>query len=262
MTLSIIITHFRTKGLLKYCLRSIRAAQISIPYEVIVVDNDSRDGSVEMMIKDFPEVRCLANLVNLGFGRANNLGMTQAQGKYFLILNPDTCVIPGSIERVINYMESHPETGVAGARLLNPDRTVQVSAYRFAKAHTPIIRRSFLKRLKFGRRETDRFTMSDWDRGDTRPVDWVQGSFMCMRADRLAEVGGFDDRFFMYFEDMDLCRRFALAGYPVVYLHDAPFIHYHRRESDGGGVVSTVRRKTGRYHIASWLRYVWKWKGK
>jgi GT2 family glycosyltransferase len=261
MKLSIIIVHYRTRGLLKHCLQGLLDAKIGVEHEIIVADNASKDGTKEMCARKFPSVRFLENAVNIGFGRANNAAMKEARGEYFVILNPDTCIFPGQFEKVLAYAESHPDVGVVGAKLMNPDGTTQTSCYRSPKWFTPLTRRMFFGNMPFGKRENARFLMTDFDRKETREVDWVQGSFMCVPRRVVDEVGGFDDRYFMYFEDIDWCRRIRASGRRVVYFPEAAFIHYHRRESDGGGLIQTLRRKTARYHIASWIQYVWKWRG-
>jgi len=260
MKLSLIIVHYRTRGLLKQCLKSLMSAEIKVPHEIIVVDNNSKDGTVEMIKNRFPSVRLIANPENIGFGRANNMAIATAQGEYVVILNPDTCSFPGQFEKILEYAETHSDIGVLGARLLDPDRLTQCSCYSEHKWYTPITRRTFIGKTAFGKRENARFLMDDFDRKEIRDVDWVQGSFMMMPMRVIAEVGGFDDRYFMYFEDADLCKRIRELGRRVVYFPHASFVHYHRRDSDGGSVLSTLRRKTARYHIASWIKYVLKWR--
>lgn len=270
--LSIIILNYKMRGLIKNCLKAILESEINVEYEIIVVDNNSGDGIEEFLKERFPQA-CLPELQrrqvkfiqtgkNLGMGGGNNAGIRAAEGKYVLILNPDIFVFQNSLQKMLDYAKTHDELGALAPRLLNPDRSVQETCYRWHKIYTPIFRRTFLGCTSFGKKELKRFLMSDWDHASTREVDWIQGSCLLIPKKVLNEVGLFDERFFMYFEDTDLCRRIQNAGYKNIYLADAEVIHLHRRQSADGGLLKIIFNKLTRTHIKSWLKYVWKWQGK
>lgn len=248
------------KGLVKNCIKTIFESEFNQPYEIIVVDNDSGDGIEQMLRERFSAVRFIQTGANLGMGAGNNAGIRAARGKYILILNPDIFVFKDSLQKLYDFFREHEEVGLVAPRLLNPDKTLQYTCYRWHKFFTPVLRRTFLGRLSFAKKELDRFLMRDWDHATTREVDWIQGSCFLIPKKVFDKAGLFDDRFFMYFEDTDLCRRIKNAGYKNVYLAEAEVIHLHRRQSaDAGGVKALFNRLT-RIHIASWLKYMWKWR--
>ena len=260
MELSIIILNYKMRGLVKNCLKAILESEINTEYEIIVVDNNSDDNIEELIKERFPQVKFIQTGSNFGMGGGNNAGIRAAQGKYVLILNPDIFVFPGSLQKMLDYAKTYEELGVLAPRLLNPDRSVQETCYRWHKTCTPIFRRTFLGRTSFGKRELKRFLMSDWDHASTREVDWIQGSCLLISKKVLGEVGLFDERYFMYFEDTDLCRRIQNAGYKNIYLAEAEVIHLHRRQSADGGLLKVVFNKLTRTHLKSWVKYVLKWR--
>jgi len=260
LELSIIILNYKMRGLVKNCLKAILESEIKVQYELIVVDNNSGDGVEEMIKERFPQVKFIQTNANLGMGGGNNAGIREAQGKYVLILNPDIFVFPNSLQRMIDFAKTREDIGALAPRLLNPDKSFQETCYRWHKIYTPIFRRTFFGRLGFGKKELRRFLMSDWDHGSTREVDWIQGSCLLIPKNVLDQVGLFDERFFMYFEDTDLCRRIQNAGYKNIYLAEAEVVHLHRRQSADGGLLKVIFNRLTRIHIKSWLKYVLKWR--
>jgi len=262
MEISIVILNYKMKGLVKNCLQAIFESQISVPYEIIVVDNDSHDG-VELLIKGkFPTVRFIQTGQNLGMGGGNNAGIKAAVGKFVLIMNPDIFVYPHSIQQMYDYIKVRSDVGLVAPRLLNPDKSLQYSCYRWYKYLTPLYRRTVLGKLKFAQKEVDRFLMTDWDHATTREVDWIQGSCWLLPKKVLDEIGLFDENFFMYFEDTDLCRRIHNAKYKIMYLASSEVLHLHRRQSADSQFWGIVLNKLTRIHIISWIRYLWKWREK
>ena len=252
------------RGALTTLFSDVRESPFSV--QVTVVDNDSGDGVGEMLARDFPQVTFLHNGRNIGFGAANNNALKYAESmptRYYFFLNPDTILVePKTIERMYDFMESKPRVGVCAPRIMNPDGTLQTSCYRFPRIMVPLYRRTALGRTGYARKHLDKFLMSAWEHDKRRMVDWVMGSAMFIRASALGEVGLWDSRFFMYFEDTDLCRRFWLKYWPVYFLSDIVIQHEHHRESAKLPVWKGVfRNKTTRYHIASWLNYLWKYRG-
>ncbi len=262
MDISIIIVNYKSKGLTLACLRSIKeAAWSSLSHEVIVVDNNSNDYLGEILAWQHPEVHFIAAPKNLGMGGGNNLGLAKAKGKYVVVMNPDTIAMPNVFRRLYDYMEANPKVGVVGPKQFNPDKTVQDSCYRWHSLLTPLYRRTFLGAW-FGSKDLARFLMTDFDKTTIKDVDWLLGSFLFMRVSALRQVGFFDERFFMYFEDTDLCRRFWQKGFKVVYNPEAQIIHNHSRESAKTAWYKFFTSRTTRTHVISWFKYLLKWKFK
>lgn len=262
MDLSILIVHTFEKRLVRQTLRGIRRAAPRLAYEVIVVDNNPDAGMREAMRTDFPNARYAAMDGNRGFGAAMNKGFSLATGKYVLVFNPDIIVSPGALESLYTFMEEHPDVGIVGPRLQNPDGTLQHSCYRFHEYMTPVYRRTPLGKLPFGKRAIDRFLMTDFAHDVVQDVDWVMGSAMFTRRSALDEVGVFDDNIFLYMEDTDLCRRFWEAGHRVVYNPKVNMVHYHRRASGDGGLFRQLFSRMTRHHIRSAFYYFRKYAGK
>lgn len=261
MILSILILNYKTKGLLKQCVRGVLEAGWSFPYEVIVVDNHSQDGSLEMMRQLFPQVTTLATPKNVGFAAGMNLAYQHASGRYVMTLNTDVAVFRGAIETMVSYLNQHAEAGLVAPRLINPDGSVQYSCYQFYGTLTPIFRRMPFGHLPLIRNQLRSFLMSDWDHDDTRQVGWVLGACMIVRKEVTDRIGFFDERFFLYFDDVDLCRRIWQAGYQVVYVAEAELVHYHRRLSAENPGLTGLFSYPTRVHIQSWIKYLAKYLG-
>lgn len=259
--LSILIVHTYEKRLVRQTLRSLRRAAPKLECEVIVIDNNPLDDMAELLRREFPDVRYVVMETNHGFGSAMNAGIRVANGKYILVFNPDIVVAPGTLESLYAYMEAHPEVGMVGPRLNNPDGSLQYSCYRYHELLIPVYRRTPLGKLSFGRKAISAFLMEDFDHLAIAEVDWIMGSAMFTRREALEKAGAFDDRMFMYFEDTDLCRRFWQAGYKVVYNPEVSMVHYHRRASHDGTLLQQLFSRMTRHHIRSALYYFRKYWG-
>lgn len=260
MTLSIVIVNYKSRGLLKQCLRGIFDADVTMDFEVIVVENCAGDGCDTMVNKFFPTVKIVLAKKNNGFGAGNNLGIAASSGKYVLILTPDVAVFPGTLELMKNYLDEHPKVGIVGPRLINPDGSVQISAYKFPSFLMALFRRSPLGKLPAGQKMLREYLMSEWDHNDSRAVGWVLGACLMIRRDVLAVIHGFDEKIFLYVEDTDLCRRCWAAGWEVHYLHAAEMVHYHKRESAANPGLSGIFSYPTRLHIRSWIYYFKKYR--
>lgn len=216
--LSILIVSWNVRELLVAALAALPAATAPTTWEAIVIDNASQDGSAEAVAERFPGVELIRNDTNAGFGRANNQGIAVARGRYVLFLNSDTVTPPAALARLVEFMDAHPEAGVCGPRLLMPDGRPQ--AYAFGGDPRPgyLARRGW-QRLIRGR------ALHDWATGAIQSVDWVSGACLLVRHEALQQVGGFDEAFFMYFEDNDLCLRLRQAGWQVFYYPQVSIIH-------------------------------------
>jgi len=225
MKLSIIILCWNDLQVISDCLRSILEETRSIEFEVIVSDNGSFDGSPEHIRKTFPQVCVIENGANLRFARGNNVGIEKSRGEYVLILNPDTIIHPGALDKFVEFADRHPEAGAFGCRVLNADGSYQGPARPFPTLLGDWIAALCLRPLAY----LSDFFISDkymrW-KGDTeRPIDWQSGCCVMFRAQLLKRLGGFDEQFFYYYEDTDLCKRVWLAGYSIFYTPEATITH-------------------------------------
>lgn len=225
---SIIIVNWNVRDLLRSCLKSVETS-IRRPreaYEVIVVDNDSADDSVAMLREEFPQVRLIESKKNLGFGGGNNLAARESKAPFWILLNPDTVVRGNALDEMLDFIQSHPEVVAVGSRLLNPDGSLQRwTGGSFPTVWTTICHYLFLNRVlpRFLRPAS---LYLDQDAKAPTEVDWVSGACLLLRREGVGSTL-FDERFFMYGEDMELCYRLKKAGGKIVYLPAAEITHYH-----------------------------------
>jgi GT2 family glycosyltransferase len=253
--LSIVIVSWNVREDLRECLQSLLRDEGSRlesgEIEIIVVDNASTDGTAEMVNLEFPRVKLLVNSQNLGYTKANNIGINHSRGKYILLLNPDTIVHQGALQALIDCAESHPEAGIIGAKLLNPDGSVQRSARSFPDIGAGLFRNTFLGRLFPNNPFVRRYLLADFGYDEVREVDWVSGAAMLVRRDLIERIGGLDERFWAYCEDVDLCWRAWQAGYKVLFCPNAVITHKVGRSSDQRLVPSLIQ-----HHKSMWLFYL------
>ncbi len=228
--LSIIIVNWNVRDLLRRCLLSILQPPTS-NLQVIVVDNASSDGSVEMVRQEFPTVRLIASEVNLGYPGGNNAGLAVARGRYVMILNPDTEIVGNALTTLIAFADAHPDVGVIGPQLLHPDGSVQSSRRRFPTLATALFESTWLQPLA-PRRLLRRYYVLDRPDDAVQDVDWVDGAALLARRTAIQQVGPLDEGYFMYSEELDWCRRFRQAGWRVVYLPTAQVIHHRGKSSE------------------------------
>lgn len=261
MDLSIIILNYKTQGLVKQCIRNVRAGIDNLDYEIIVVDNGSNDGCEEMMAENFSDVKFIQTGKNLGFAAGSNVGINKAKGKYIMLLNPDVTVLNHSLNKMIRFMEDYPQVGLAGPRLINPDGSYQISCRTFQTPKLILYRRTFLGLLPDAKKQLAEHLMLDFDHKTNLPVDWVMGACMIVRQSAMEKVGLLDERFFFYVEDMDWCRRFWDNDFKVYYIADAEMVHLYERASAVDNWNFWTFNKMTRWHIASWLKYFAKYLG-
>ena len=240
MDLSIIIVNYNVKEFIQNLLHSIVKATKRIEYEVIIIDNASNDGSVEFLREKFPEVKLIVNSVNRGFSRANNQGLSIAKGEYLLLLNPDTLLREDTLNNMIDFFNSNPGAGLAGCKILNPDGTLQLACRRsFPGPWTSFCKVTGLGSLFPNSRVFARYNLTYLDENKTNEVDAVSGSFMMLKREIYEKIGGLDEQFFMYGEDLDLCYRVQKAGYKVFYVHNTQIIHYKGESTRRSGIDET-----------------------
>jgi GT2 family glycosyltransferase len=245
---SIVIVSWNTRDLLAKCLATLRAVPGSptlvdgLPADVVVVDNASRDGSPEMVRERFPWVRLIANRDNLGFARANNQVLPGCRKPYVLLLNPDTEVAPGAIRTLVEFLESQPDAGAAGARLLDPDGRLQESCHP-----EPTLGRELWSLLHLdGLVPWARYCMSEWSPNVPRQVEVVQGACLLLRRAALDDVGPLDEQYFMYSEEVDLCRRLRLNGWRIFWVPRAAVVHYSGQSTRQMATAMFVRLYQGK----------------
>jgi hypothetical protein len=225
MKLSIIILCWNDRHVIADCLRSIHVNTHSTEFEIIVSDNGSTDGSIGFIRSSYPMVRVIENGRNLRFAKANNVGIRACQGEYILILNPDTIIHDCALDRMTSFADQHSEAGAFGCRVLNSDGSYQVSARPFASFRSEWIAALYLRGLGRLHKWFTSGSYPGWRGTSERQVGWVSGCFILARGSLLKSIGGFDEQFFYYYEDMDLCRRIWQAGYPILYTPDATITH-------------------------------------
>lgn len=226
MDLSICIVSWNVRDYLKDCLASIREAKPTLRHEIIVVDNGSGDGSLEMVEAEFPETVLIRNRVNSGFAAACNQAMEKSKGRYILLLNPDTLVRPGSLENMVRFLDARPEAGGGGCRLLNPDGSPQRSVRTFPTFQSSLRQFTILGDLGFFRKAKRKYFMEGFDYAREAEVEQPMGAALFLRREAVKRIGWMDESFFMYFEDVDLCYRLRAAGCPLWYNPEASLVHF------------------------------------
>lgn len=226
MDLSIVIASWNTKALLLECLQSLIRATQCKRMEIIVVDNASADGSPEAVQAHFPEVRLIRNPANLGFAKANNIGIARSRGKYVCLVNSDIAVLPGCLDRMLEYMEAHPAVGMLGPRVLNPDLTLQSTCRRFPNLWNNFVEAIAVDKLFPRSRVWGGQFIAAVPRDHACRVDVLAGCFWMIRREALSGVGLLDEQFYIYGEDLDWCKRFWETGWEIVYFPFAEAIHY------------------------------------
>lgn len=249
---TISIVSYCQKGLLDRCLSQINSLSLPIAWQTVVVDNNSSDGSAEMVAQSYPWTKLICLHENLGFAGGHNIAYGQTNSPVFVILNPDVNVLPGSLEMLVETFEKFPQAAVVGPQLLNPDGSHQFSARRFYDWPTVLARR-----LPFpGRKKLcDLHLMKDVDQNTIRCVDWLLGAAMAVRRSAFEGKELFDTRYKLYFEDVDLCYFVHKKGWDVLYCPQSKMIHDHQRTS-----AKAIFNAALMNHFMSWIKFYLKTK--
>jgi GT2 family glycosyltransferase len=220
--LSVVIVSWNARKFFLDCLRSIKEQRCRHALEIIVVDNASSDGSAEAALEAFPEIRMIRNPDNLGFAKANNIGIREATGRHICLMNSDILLLPECLDRLIEFMDRTPRAAVAGPRVLNPDGTIQPTC-----KHFPSLFRSFCRMLAIDSllARAGFFVIAGWH-DQTEMVEMLGACLILVRREAMEEVGLLDEAFFFYGEDVDWCKRFHDAGWDLVYFPEARAIHF------------------------------------
>jgi len=251
--LSIIIVSWNAKTYILECLTSLRAATSSLRVEIIVVDNASSDGSVEEVRAQFPDVKLIEAGSNLGFAKANNIGMKAASGRHVALINSDVNVPPNCLPTLIRHMEQFPQIGLIGPRMLSSNGEVRRSTMKFPTIWDCFVRAIAFDTLFKGTGLFSGFLNFDLDFTKVQDVDVLNGWFWMTRREALQQVGGLDEQFFMYGEDMDWCKRFHQAGWRVVFFPEAEAIHYGGASSANAPVRFYVEMQ--RANLQYWKKH-------
>jgi GT2 family glycosyltransferase len=249
---TISIVNYCQKDLLDRCLKSIAAQQLPSNWRKVVVDNNSIDGSAEMVAREYPSVGLIRLDRNVGFAGGHNVAYSQTNSPIFIVLNPDVKVLPSSLEVLVETFERFPKAAIVGPKLLNPDGSLQFSARRFYDWRTVLGRR-----LPFpgGKKLSDLHLMKDMDQSTMRCVDWVVGAAMGVRRSAFDGKELFDTRYKLYFEDVDLCYFAHKRGWDVLYCPQSKMIHDHQRTSAKAILSSALIN-----HFVSWIKFYLKTK--
>ena len=256
---SAIILNYRTGRDAWTCARALLTQTITDKLEILIVDNHSDDDSIGYIrnsARAHPSIRVIESAANIGYGQGNNLGMRHARGEYILIINPDNTLPADGLEKMIAAMENDPTIGILAPKLVHEDGTVRDSFRTFPTFIDLFIKRTALRNVF--RKRMQRYLQHDQDLSLTRDIDWVAGACLLFRASLIQEIGGFDPRFFLFFEDTDLCRRCWDAGKRVVY-YPAVEVRDRKHRLSEGGVLALLTKKTARIHMVSAVKYFWKW---
>lgn len=252
MDLSIIIVSWNVRDLLEQNLKKIYQNTKNINFEIFVVDNNSADETVRSVEENFPQVNLIVNNYNAGFAKANNQAISRSKGRYILLLNPDMLVLPGTLERMVKWMDRHRDAAVAGCHLIDGGGKTVSHIRRFPKLWDQLM--IVLKVPHVLPFVLDKYLMKDFDYAKEAPVDSIRGSFFVIRREALNVIGKLDERYFIWFEEVDYCRQVKKAGLRVFYTPAAQCIDYV-----GKSFSQVGRGKTQQYFRDSMLKYFKKW---
>ena len=258
MKLSIIIVHHHTPELLKLCLKSLNKnlSPENIDHEIIVIDSESTRETQDIIYEDFPYVKIITHKENVGYAKGVNEGIINSKGEYILILNPDIIATPNSIDEMLKFMDNNPKVGILGPQLIDFSGIVQRSHFRFYTPLTILARRTFFGKIPIFKKIQEKFLMTDTDLSQIQYPDWVMGSAMMVSRKAIETVGMMDERFFLYFEDVDWAKRFWENGYNVLYFPRSKMYHYHQRKSKVGfDIFDLLIRRETRWHLKSAIKF-------
>jgi GT2 family glycosyltransferase len=253
VVVSVIIVNWNARDYLLQCLASLSSEVCRDPMEVIVVDNDSSDGSPEAVENQFPHVRLIRSGANLGFARANNLGVAHSRGRYLAFVNSDVKVLKDCLTTLVDYCDQHPDVGMAGPRIIGGDGKLQRSCRGFPTVWNMFCRAMALDAMFPRVKICSGYAMKYWPQENLRPVDILTGCFWLVRREALNQVGMLDESFFMYGEDMDWCKRFWNGGWKLMFVPSAEAIHYGGASSSNAPVRFYIERQ--RADLQYWTKH-------
>ncbi len=275
LKLSITIVNYNQKYFPRLCVEALKKSKCDFDFEIIFCDNNSKDESLEYLkMATAPsgppkagingqakegDIKLVEPGKNLGYGSGHNFAAKEAKGKYILILNTDITVEPDTLQKLVDYLEKHHDVGMVGPKLVYHNGDVQQSCRRDFRFFDLFIKRSFLRKIWPFKKRYKKYIMGDFNHASTQEVDLITGAFMMMPRAVFDKVGGFDERYFLFMEDFDLCRKVRKAEYKIVYYPETYAVHYHKRLSEGS-FFKLLFNKISWYHLASAIKYHWKWR--
>ena len=261
---SIIIASYKIAHILNLCLKSLKKNIKELNYEIIVVDGETEEGTMDLMRESYSEIKFIPNKKNIGFGSLVNQGVDVAKGVFYFIINADIVIKEGVVEKIIKYIKENQEVGILSPKMINFDKSIQPSCFRFYTPLTIIYRRTFLKKFEFAKRHIENFSLNFSGKlNEITEVDWVMGSAIAISRKNFEKIGKMDERFFMYFEDVDLCWRCWENNLKVIYNPNLEVFHYHGAQSSNKNAIKAVLfNKYSRIHIASAIKFFIKHFGK
>ncbi|QQS61428.1 MAG: glycosyltransferase family 2 protein [Candidatus Moraniibacteriota bacterium] len=263
MKYTVAINSYKNAQMLSRCVRNAMSATKGLEAEIIVADSETEEDTEMMMREDFPNIHFFPHKKNVGMGALANCGLKHARGDYIFFINYDSIIDQEALINLGMYLDKNPDVGLVAPKVLNFDGSVQNTRFRFYSPITVLYRRTFLGKLAFAKKHLEQFTMKEFGNDEISEPDWIMGSAMMVRRREVKKIGGFDSRFFMYFEDTDLCRRYWEIGKKVIYFPKARIYHFHGKGSANGGLIrSLLWNKLTWIHIDSALKYFWKYRGK
>ncbi|MDA9521541.1 glycosyl transferase [Bradyrhizobium sp. CCBAU 11434] len=249
---SVLVVNYNTEHLIDRMMASLVAGADQLRLQIIVVDNNSKDGSVDLISTRYPEVELVRSEVNLGFARANNLALSRARGRHVLLLNTDAFVEADTLAQTVRFMDAHPKCGVLGVKLVTEDGSLQPCCRYFPTPWNLFLRRTGLERLFPHTRMIDDM---GWDHATVRACDWVPGCYYLIRREVIDQVGLFDPRFFLYSEEVDHCRRVHQAGWDVIFFPYTTVVHLGGESAKADGKPIDAYRQISSLQIESELLY-------
>ncbi len=249
---TVVVVNYNTAHLLDRMFAALDAARGELRLQVIVVDNASRDNSVEILRNQHPDTELIVNPTNVGFGRANNQALTRARGRYVLLLNTDAFISSDTLEKTVKFMDTHPRFGVLGVTLVGFDGSLQPSCRYFPTPCNVFLASTGLKRFFPGTRLVDDMS---WDHASERECDWVPVCYYLVRRDVVERVGLFDPRYFLYYEEIDHCRAVRQAGWSVVFYPYTRVVHIGGESAESEGPLTHTGRQISTLQIESELLY-------
>lgn len=258
--LSIILLNYANKNLIKQVVSWLGLQQFDFTYETIIVNNDASEDFADWP-EMYPNLKIITSSKNGGYAFGNNIGARNARGEYFLILNPDVVIFEDSISTLLKYADENPRVGLCAPKLLNPDGTVQLSCRTWHSVKNILARRTPLALTQYGKQALHDHLVTDWDHNNSGPIHWAYGACLLIRKTAYEQIGGMDERYFLYFEDMDYCRTLWTCGWEVHYVAESEIVHYHHQDSNTWGGLRDALRSSTLIHIRSGLKYLLKWRG-
>jgi hypothetical protein len=250
--ISVVLVSYNTIKITQTALNSLFASVLDLAMEVFVIDNDSKDHSAETLGAEYPNIKLIENIKNVGFGRANNQVLPFIKGRYVLLLNTDAYVEPDTLAKTVQYMDSHSGCGILGVKLIGRDGSLQPSCRYFPTPWNIFIKRTGLKFL-FG--HVKMIDDLSWDHNAVRDCDWVPGCYYLIRKEVIDQVGLFDPRYFLYYEEIDHCFAAKAAGWQVTYFPETSVVHLGGESAKQKGEISSTGQQIESLQIESELLY-------